>query len=95
MLSSDSLCSKLESWPKATRSKIYRGRRVSRGVLRSHRDRYLNDLKRRALSGATNCFTDKAIILLTRHWAKTHWNGRAELLRAAHWLICISAVFYQ
>jgi hypothetical protein len=95
MLSSDPLSIQLEGWPKATRSKIYRKRRVSRAVLRSHRDNYLDELKRRALCGATNRFSDKAIVLLTRHWAKTHWNGRADLLRAAHWLICIGAVFHQ
>jgi hypothetical protein len=95
MLSSDSLRIQLAGWSKATRKKSYRGRRVSHVVLRSRRDHYLDELKGHVSSDATNCFSDKAMILLTQHWAKTHWNGRADLLRAAHWLIRIGANFHQ
>jgi hypothetical protein len=79
------------SWSETTSKKGYHGR-VRHVVLRNLRDHYIDELKQRTASGGTNCFSDKAMILLTRHWANTNWNGRTGLLQAAKWLIHVSRI---
>jgi hypothetical protein len=68
---------------------------VSHVVLRDLRDHYLDELKKLTAREGANRFTSKAMILLTRHWAETHWSGRADLLQAAHWLIRVGADFHR
>lgn len=77
-----------------TTQRMAHGRdRVSRSALRTGRERYREALKQLVKNHGANCFSDKATILLTRHWAETPWNGRADLLQAADWLIRLSADF--
>jgi hypothetical protein len=69
--------------PKTTR------KRVSHSALRNDRERCVEALTRLGASGGTNCFFDKAMILLTQRWAETRWSGRAELLHSVDFLIRI------
>jgi len=72
---------------RSTRTALHRRHRVSHLTLRQSRDRHIDTLKRLEAGRGTNRFFAKAMILLTRHWAETPWNGRAELLQTADWLI--------
>jgi hypothetical protein len=69
--------------------------RVNRSHLWSKREHYLETLKQLVENRDANCFSEKATILLTHHWTKTPWRGRAALLLAADWLIRIGADFHQ
>jgi hypothetical protein len=79
------------SLPKTTRKTIHRRYHVSHYALRSDRERCIEALKRLGASRGTNCFFDKAMILLTRRWGATRWSGRAELLHTVDFLIRIGA----
>ena len=79
------------SLPKTTRKTIHRRYRVSHSALRNERERCIEALKRLAASRGTNCFFDKAMILLTRHWGETRWSSRAELLHTVDFLIGIGS----
>jgi len=70
---------------------FHRQYRVSHHALRNGRERCIETLKRLGAGHGTNCFFDKAMILLTRYWAETPWNGRADLLQTADWLIRVGA----
>jgi len=70
-------------------------RRVSRSTLRIDREHHIEALKRLIDGRGANRFFDKAMILLTRHWAETPWSGRAELLQAADWLMRVGADFHE
>ena len=65
--------------------------RVSHYTLRNNRERCIEELKQLGAGCYTNGFFNKAMILLTRYWAKTPWSGRAELLRTADWLTRVGA----
>jgi len=71
--------------------KIRRGNRASNGTLRDQRERCIEAVKRLEADAGTNCFFDKAMILLTRHWVATPRSGRADLLQTADWLIRVGA----
>ena len=79
------------SLPRTTRKTIRRRYRVSHSALRDDRERCIEALKRLGASRGTNCFFDKAMILLTRGWGKTRWSGRAELLHTVDFLIRVGA----
>jgi hypothetical protein len=79
------------SLSKTIRKTIHRRYRVSRSALRNDRERCIETLKRLGASRGTNCFFDKAMILLTRRWGETRWSGRAELLHTVDFLIGIGA----
>jgi hypothetical protein len=68
---------------------------VSRSTLRSDREHHIEALKRLVDDHGSNRFFDKAMTLLTRHWADTPWTGRAELLQAADWLMRVGADFRE
>ena len=70
-------------------------RHVGRGTLRIDREHRIEALKRLVDGHGNNRFFDKAMILLTRHWAETPWNGRAELLQAADWLMRVGVDFHE
>ena len=74
-----------------TRNAIHRGPRMSHRALRNDRERCIQTLQRLGVGRGANCFLDKAMTLLTRYWAETPWNGRAELLQSADWLIRVGA----
>jgi hypothetical protein len=79
------------SLSKTIRKTIHRRYRVSRSALRNDRERCIETLKRLGASRGTNCFFDKAMVLLTRRWGETRWSGRAELLHTVDFLIGIGA----
>ena len=79
------------SLPNTTRKTIHRRYRMSHSALRNDRERYIEALNRLGASGGTNCFFDKAMVLLTRGWGKTRWDGRAELLHTVDFLIRVGA----
>ena len=89
MPSSDSCRIQQASLSEATRKTVHRRSRVSHYALRNGRERCIQTLKRLGADRGTNSFLDKAMILLTRYWAETPWNGRADLLQTADWLIRI------
>jgi hypothetical protein len=76
---------------KASRNGWHRQPRINQRVLRDHRASSIEALKRLDAVCGGNRFFDKAMVLLTRHWAESPWNGRAELLKAADWLIQVGA----
>ena len=47
--------------------------------------------RQRGLGDDANVFLDKAHLLLTRHWAKSGWTARGELIKTADWLIRVAA----
>jgi hypothetical protein len=54
----------------------------------SERDQHLATIRRlRQKNDASHAFAAKALLLLTRGWAPANWTARAELLRAAGWLL--------
>lgn len=87
MLSFESHRNSRASSPKSAGKACHRRKRVSHDALRDGRDRCIEALKRLGADRGTNCFFEKAMILLTRHWAKVPWSGRADLLQTADWLI--------
>jgi hypothetical protein len=77
--------------PEAKRNTLHRRHRATHNDLRSTRERCIDALKHLNATRGSNQFFNKALILLTRIWAKTPWNGRAQLLQTADWLIRIGA----
>ena len=73
---------------KKTRKTLHR---VSHDTLLNNREHCIEALKLLGAGRYTNGFFNKAMILLTRYWAKTPWSGRAELLRTADWLTRVGA----
>ena len=56
--------------------------------IRAQRGRLMDELARwREQSDASLSSVAKAQELLTRWWSRADWSGRAELLKAAEWLI--------
>jgi hypothetical protein len=93
MASSDA--GRLQRAGSSTTTRTVVRRRASRISLRTDREHCIGALKRLVDGHGTNRFFDKAMILLTRHWADTPWSGRAELLRATDWLIRVGADFHE
>jgi hypothetical protein len=79
------------SLPEKTRRAIHRAPRMSHRALLNDRERCIQILQRLGGGRGLNSFLDKAMTLLTRYWAETPWNGRAELLQSANWLIRVGA----
>jgi hypothetical protein len=77
--------------PEAKRNTLHRRHRATHNDLRSTREQCVDALKRLIAARGSNRFFNKAMVLLTRIWAETPWNGRAQLLQTADWLIRIGA----
>ena len=60
---------------------------LSHRALLNERENCIEMLKQFGAARERSVFFDKAMILLTRHWAGTSWAHRASLLRSADWLI--------
>jgi hypothetical protein len=66
-------------------------RRPKRQAMIDQRDRCIAELARFRNGLASNCFFEKALQLLTRHWSASSWHVRAEILRTAEWLIQVGS----
>ncbi len=62
-------------------------KRLSRQEMIATRDRYMAELKLFRNGIAANGFFEKALQLLTRHWAVASWTARLKILNTAEWLI--------
>jgi hypothetical protein len=66
-------------------SKVKYEQRVT--ALLAHRDELIEGIHVCARARGPSPFLAKADALLTRFWARADWNERAEILRAARWLL--------
>jgi len=57
------------------------------------RDRYVEMIAlARKLEPHPNAMIDKAHRLLTRHWAKSSWASRTDILRTVDWLLKVGTI---
>ena len=57
------------------------------------RDRYVEMIAlARKLESHPNAMIDKAHRLLTRHWGKSDWASRADILKTVDWLLKVGTI---
>jgi hypothetical protein len=68
-----------------------RPRRLSHDELLDSRERFIDFLNGVGKAYGANHFFEKAMILLTRHWAAAPWAARGEILQTVDWLLRVGA----